>query len=75
MFVTQPDRYVRVVLGGRLRTLRKFRGLTQEQVADQILVSRQWVCDVERGRTTPNAGRLRAICQLLNCSADLLLDL
>ena len=75
MFVTQPDRHVRVVFGARLRTMRKRRGLTQAQVADQILVSRQWMCDVERGRTIPNAGRVRALCQLLNCSADLLLDL
>jgi transcriptional regulator with XRE-family HTH domain len=75
MFVAQPDRYVRVVFGARLRTMRKHRGLTQDQLAEQISVSRQWVCDVERGRTIPNAGRVRALCQLLNCSADLLLDL
>lgn len=75
MFVAQPDRYVRAVLGGRLRTLRKHRGLTQGEVAEQISVSRQWVCDVECGRTIPNAGRVRALCQLLNCSSDLLLDL
>lgn len=75
MFSIAPDYYVNHVLGGRLQAVRKGRRMTQASLADQIGVDRSWVSHVEAGRRGTSPGRLRAICQVLNCDPALLLGL
>lgn len=75
MFSISPDYYVNRILGARLQALRKYRDLTQAELADQIGVDRSWVSHVEAGRRGASAGRLRALCQVLNCDPALLLSL
>lgn len=75
MFAVAPDDYVLAVLGVRVRVLRTSRGLTQAQLADQLGVQHPWVAKVEAGQLGPTPGRLRALCQVLNCCPSLLLAL
>jgi DNA-binding Xre family transcriptional regulator len=59
--------------------LRKYRVLermekagyaTRGEFADALGVSRQWLSAMLNGRTTPTTDQLVAICQLLRCSID-----
>lgn len=75
MFTLCPDPYVRRLLGARVRALRLQRGLTQAQVAEQLGLQQAWMAKVEAGRSDPSIGRLRALCQVLNCDPALLLSL
>lgn len=75
MFTIAPDDYVLRVLGARVKALRHQRGMTQQQLADQLGVQHPWVAKVESGQLAPTPGRLRGICQVLNCCPSLLLAL
>lgn len=74
-FALPPDRYVLRVMGGRLKVLRKRRGLTQQQLAEQLGVEHPWVSKVEAGKLSPTPGRLRALCKVLNVDPSVLLML
>lgn len=41
-------------LGLALRSARKARGLNQQELAEQVGVSRQWVATLELGRSNPS---------------------
>ena len=49
---------------------RRTAGLTQEDVASKLGVSRQTVGKWESGRATPELEKLIALCNLLGCSLD-----
>lgn len=49
---------------------RRTSGLTQEDVASRLGVSRQTVGKWESGRATPELEKLIALCDLLECSLD-----
>lgn len=53
-------------LGAFLRHLRQQRGLTQEELAEELGISRQYVVDLERGRPTLYSRRLFAVLRLLD---------
>lgn len=59
----------------RLRALRKEKGLTQDDVANALYVTRQSVCKWETGKALPDVEKLRQLCVLLEVSADELLEL
>jgi transcriptional regulator with XRE-family HTH domain len=60
--------------GDKLRYLRQQRGLTQKQLADQLLLaSHAHVANLEARRDTPSLELVIAIAQLLNVSTDYLL--
>ena len=59
--------------GKRLRRLRKERGLTQDDIAAAIGVSRQIRSRWERNEAVPKAGNLTALADTLGISADYLL--
>ena len=61
-------------LGQKLQELRKSRGLTQEQLAAALLVSRTAVSKWESGRGTPNIEPLKAIAAYFSVSVDTLLS-
>lgn len=57
----------------KLQTVRKDRGLSQEEVAEEIGVSRQAVAKWESGHAYPDIQNLIALSDLLNVSLDKLL--
>lgn len=62
-------------LKDKLLKLRKEHELTQDEMAEALLVSRQTVYKWETGKAQPDMNRLRQICLLFNISADELLEI
>lgn len=58
----------------KLLRLRKGRGMTQDEFAEALFVSRQTVYKWETGRALPDVNRLRQICDFYQISADELLE-
>lgn len=61
-------------IGSRIRMYRKESGLTQEQLADKINVTKSRVSNWEQGINRPDADILADICRALNVSPSNLLD-
>lgn len=61
-------------LSEKLQALRRARGLTQEQLAQQLYVSRTAVSKWETGRGTPNIDSLMALAEVFGVSLDELLS-
>jgi len=59
--------------GGRVRRLRKIRGMTQADVARAFGVTRAAVLQWERGTTLPTAGKLEVLARVLSTSVSYLL--
>ena len=60
-------------IADRLQKLRKERGYSQEQLADELGVSRQAVSKWERGEASPDTDNLIALARLYEISVDDLL--
>lgn len=58
-------------LGADLRSLRKTRGLTLEEVAGRLGKSVGWLSQVERDISRPEAGDVDALARLLNVPVSL----
>lgn len=58
----------------KLKDARKNAGLTQEQIAEKLCVSRQAVTKWETGKGLPDVENIRAISSLLSVSIDYLLN-
>ncbi|HLS22635.1 MAG TPA: helix-turn-helix transcriptional regulator [Pseudogracilibacillus sp.] len=54
-------------LGEKLRTLRKARGLTTQQLADKVAVSQSYISRFENNRAIPDVALLEDILHALNC--------
>lgn len=61
-------------IGNRIRFYRKESGLTQEQLADRINVTKSRVSNWEQGINRPDADILADTCRALNVSPGSLLD-
>lgn len=61
-------------LGEKLLSLRKKKGLTQEELAEKIDVTRQTISNWELNETSPNPEQLKKLSKELNVSIDELLD-
>lgn len=57
----------------RLKDARRVCGLSQEELAERLEVSRQAVGKWEQGQAYPELEKLLALCAVLNVSADALL--
>lgn len=57
----------------KLKSLREQRGLTQEELAEQLGITRQSVSKWELGINEPDLPTIRALCKILDCSYDALL--
>lgn len=57
-------------LGENLQFLRKKNNITQEQLAEQLEVSRQSVSKWESDSAYPEMDKLRQLCTLFHCSMD-----
>lgn len=62
-----------MTLGEKIRNYRKQAGLTQEQLADKLFVSRQAITKWESDAGTPDINNIQALAQLFNISVDALL--
>ena len=56
-----------------IRTLRKTKGLTQEDLAAQLHVTRQTVSSWERGGSCPDFDTLKALAEILEATPEQLL--
>ncbi len=65
---------IRSTFGEKLKIARKSAGLTQEQLAEKLLVSRQAVTKWESDKGMPDIENLKQLSRLLNTSIDYLLD-
>lgn len=62
-----------MTMGERVTALRKGRGMTQEQLAEKLSVSRQSVSKWELDQATPEVGCAVALCDLFGVSLDYLI--
>lgn len=63
-----------MTLGENIYTLRKKKGLSQEQLGEQVNVTRQTISNWELGETSPNTEQLKLLSKTFNISIDELLD-
>lgn len=64
--------YDAVEFGKRMRTARKNVGMTQEQLADQLILSVDSVSRIENGKVMCMPEHLVHICEVLNVTSDYL---
>lgn len=57
---------MKVLLGARIKEIRKARGLTQEQLAEKIDVEQKHVSRIESGKNYPTIDRLEKMADALN---------
>ncbi len=62
------------MLGEKILKLRKKQGLSQEQLGEQVNVTRQTISNWELNETTPNPEQLKLLSKAFNVSIDELLD-
>lgn len=62
-----------MTLGEKIKSARKSAGLTQEQLAEKLVVSRQAITKWEADKGMPDIGNLKQLSKLLNISIDYLL--
>ena len=62
-----------MALSDKLYSLRKKSGLSQEQLAEQLNVSRQAISKWESGHSTPESEKLLIISEYFNVSIDYLM--
>ena len=61
-------------IGEKILHLRKLGGMSQEELASQITVSRQAISKWELGESIPDTDNVVQLCRLFNVSADYLLN-
>lgn len=64
---------INIQIGERVKAARETAGKTQEQLAEYIDVSPQYVSDLERGVVGLSIPTLKKLCVTLNVSSDWLL--
>ena len=63
-----------MTLGEKIREARRRCGLSQEQLAEKMSVSRSAIAKWETDKGLPDVGNLKVLARLLNVSVDHLLD-
>lgn len=63
-----------MTLGQNILKLRKKTGLSQEELAEKVGVTRQTISNWELEETTPNPEQLKSLSKVLNVSVDDLID-
>ncbi|SEG07536.1 DNA-binding transcriptional regulator, XRE-family HTH domain [Eubacterium ruminantium] len=63
-----------MTLADKLKEARKNAGLTQNELAEKLCVSRQAITKWESGKGIPDVENLKTIAKVLNVSIDFLLD-
>lgn len=68
-------RAIYVSLGQRIRALREQNGMSQQQLAEKLKVSRPTISQIENGEREISADELIVLSEIFNLSVDSLLDL
>lgn len=70
-----PQEVVDQILAGNnpLQILRKYRSITQEELAEKTMLSRAFIAQIETGKKTGSALSLKKIAAVLNVDMELLL--
>jgi transcriptional regulator with XRE-family HTH domain len=63
-----------MTLGKKIKKARIENGLTQEQLSEKMMVSRQAITKWEADKGIPDVSNIKLLAQLLNVSIDYLLD-
>jgi len=63
-----------MTIGEKIKSARTENGLTQEELASKMMVSRQAITKWEADKGIPDVSNLKLLAQLLNVSVDYLLD-
>ena len=63
-----------MTIGEKIKNARTENGLTQEELANKMMVSRQAITKWESDKGIPDVSNLKLLAQLLNVSVDYLLD-
>ena len=63
-----------MALSDNIRKLREENGMTQQQMAEQLYVSRQTVCRWENGSRTPDLDMAERIAEIFHVSVDELIS-
>lgn len=63
----------KLTIGDRIREVRKKNGFTQEQLAERLDVSVEFIGQIERGLKLPSMQVFIRLIEVLNVSADYLL--
>ena len=71
--VTNKKEVMIMTFGDQLSNARKAKGLTQEELAEQLNLSRQTVLRWEKNQVFPDISNLKAVAKLLDVSFDYLL--
>lgn len=66
------NNYDAVEFGKRLRTARKNAGMTQEQLAEKLILSVDSISRIENGKVMCMPEHLVHICEILNVTSDYL---
>ena len=69
----REKKQINIEIGEQIRTAREQARMTQEQLAEAIDVSVQFVSDLERGVVGVSLSTLRKLCTTLGVSSDQLL--
>ena len=64
-----------MTFGDRLRKMRLERGLTQEQLAQQIGVAKSTLTGYEKGNREPDVFKIKRILEVLDMDSDYLLGI
>jgi transcriptional regulator with XRE-family HTH domain len=63
-----------VLLGARIRELRKIQGMAQEQLAETLGIEQQYMSRIELGKSYPSLDRLMRIAEVLKAPLPSLFD-
>ena len=61
--------------GNTLREIRKCKGLSQENMASMLNISRSGYSKYESGESSPSIDTIKEICEVLNISSDYLIGI
>lgn len=53
-------------IGGKIKKLRKQKGISQKSLAEQADISYSFMSDIENGKSNPSFDKLQRICSVLN---------
>lgn len=57
-------------LGAKIKRIRKIRGLTQEQLAEQVNIATRTLCGIENGENFVTAETFEKICEIFNITGS-----
>lgn len=61
-----------MVIGEEVKTARTAKGLTQDELAGLVGISRNYISDIERGQYTPSVKTLAALAATLDIDLNFL---